>query len=691
MDNPFFKHFNTPFDTVPFNDIHIEDYESAFQKAINEQKDEIQHIIENQESPTFENTIEALEYSGSLLDNVSTVFFNLLSAETNDDMDALAQKISPLISEHQNNLYLNVALFERVKSVYNLYKNSENKGDTTLDSEQKMLLDETYNAFLRAGAKLSDEDKKRYREITSKLSVLTLQFSQNHLHDIADFCLHVTNNNDIEGLPESSINAAAEEAHKRNLEGWVFTLQAPSYIPFLTFADNRALRQQMWLAYNTLCMHDNPNNNEGIVKEIVNLRLQKAQLLGFKSHAEYVLCHRMAENIENVNSMLEQLIKAYKPTAIYEIEEVKKVAQSLTPDLDELMPWDFSYYANKRKEQCFNYNPEQLRPYLELNNVKKGIFGLATRLYGITFVRNQNIQVYHPDVEAYEVHEKDGTLLAILYCDFFPRHSKKSGAWMTSYKEEFQIRDSEHHSWKKAGIPQVSITMNLTPPTTSTPSQLTLNEVETFLHEFGHALHGMFASTKYKSLSGTNVLWDFVELPSQFMENYSTEKEFLHSFAHHYITGETIPDELIDKVRASRNFNAAYACMRQVSFGLLDMAFYSLTEPLHDSILQLERLAQKETQLLPTVEGTCMAVQFSHIMSGGYSAGYYSYKWAEILDADAFEKFKEDGIFNPHTAQKFRNTILSKGGTEKPMDLYIQFRGQKPSIHALLKRDGIAI
>lgn len=691
MDNPFFKHFNTPFDTVPFNDIHIEDYESAFQKAINEQKDEIQHIINNQDSPTFENTIEALEYSGSLLDNVSTVFFNLLSAETNDDMDALAQKISPLISEHQNNIYLNVDLFERVKSVYNLYKSSENKGDTTLDSEQKMLLDETYNAFLRAGAKLSDEDKKRYREITRKLSVLTLQFSQNHLHDIADFCLHVTNKNDIEGLPESSINAAAEEAQKRNLEGWVFTLQAPSYIPFLTFADNRALRQQMWLAYNTLCMHDNPNNNEGIVKEIVNLRLQKAQLLGFKSHAAYVLCHRMAENIENVNSMLAQLIKAYKPTAIHEIEEIKKVAQSLKPDLDELMPWDFSYYANKRKEQCFNYNPEQLRPYLELNNVKKGVFGLATRLYGITFVRNQNIQVYHPDVEVYEVHEKDGTLLAILYCDFFPRNSKKSGAWMTSYKEEFQIRDSEHHTWKKAEIPQVSITMNLTPPTTSTPSLLTLNEVETFLHEFGHALHGMFASTKYKSLSGTNVLWDFVELPSQFMENYSTEKEFLHSFAHHYVTGETIPDELIDKVRASRNFNAAYACIRQVSFGLLDMAFYSLTEPLHDSILQLERLAQKETQLLPTVEGTCMAVQFSHIMSGGYSAGYYSYKWAEILDADAFEKFKEDGIFNPHTAQKFRNTILSKGGTEKPMDLYIQFRGQKPSIHALLKRDGIAI
>lgn len=687
MNNPFFKPFETPFKTVPFDAIRISDYEPAFQQAFKEQDIEIQNIKDNSEAPTFENTIVALERSGSLLDTVSTVFFNLLSAETNDEMDALAQKISPKLSEHQNNINLDAKLFGRIKSVYEHYRNGTEAGQM-LDKEQQMLLQETYNAFVRTGANLNDKDKEEYRKISARLSLLTLQFEQNHLHDLNGFQLHITDEADLKGLPESAVSAAADEAKKRKLNGWIFTLQAPSYVPFMTYADSRELRKTLWMAYNTLCTHGDDKDNKEIVREIVNLRLRKAQLLGFSSHAEYVLQHRMAETVDNVNNMLSQLIDAYLPTARKEVEAIRETAQKANGEDFELEPWDFSYYANKRKEECFDFNPEQLRPYLELSQVKKGVFGLATRLYGITFKRNENIPVYNPDVEAYEVHDKDGAFLAVMYCDFHPRTSKKSGAWMTSYKEQWKESIPGQDGLKNSR-PHVSITMNLTKPTSNTPSLLTLGEVETFLHEFGHSLHGIFANTTYKSLSGTNVLWDFVELPSQFMENYSTEKEFLHSFARHYTTGAPLPDELIDKVVASRNYNAAYACMRQVSFGLLDMAYYSRTAPLEDPIETFEHEAWKRAQLLPQIDGTCMSVQFSHIMSGGYSAGYYSYKWAEILDADAFEKFKEEGIFNQKTAQNFRDNILSRGGTERPMDLYVRFRGQKPTVRALLQRDGI--
>lgn len=676
--NPFFSTYDTPHETVPFDKITINDFEPAIMKGIEEEDEVIDAIVNNPDTPTFENTIEALENSGELLSKVTEVFFNLLSAETTDEMDELAQKLSPILSEHGNNITLNEKLFERVKAVY------ENVDKNSLTKEQQRLLQDSYDSFVRNGANLNEEDKQKYRQLTSELGVLSLQFSQNKLKDLNAFMLHITDEAELEGLPESAIDAAKEEAKSRNLEGWVFTLQAPSYGPFLTYSAKRELRKQMYMAYNTICTHDNENNNLNIVKQIVNHHREIAQLLGYKTYADYTLVKRMAQNSETVYNLLNQLLEAYKPTAKKEVEEVRKMAQEMTGDVQfELQPWDFGYYSNKLKERDYNINSEMLRPYFELSKVKKGVFGLATKLYGISFKLNKDIPVYHPDVEAYEVFDKDGTYLAVLYCDFHPRKSKKSGAWMTSYKEQWIDKNGVNSR------PHVSVTMNLTKPTTEKPSLLTLGEVETFLHEFGHSLHGMFANTKYKSLSGTNVYWDFVELPSQFMENYAVEKDFLNTFAFHYQTGEPLPDELIQRIVKSRNFNVAYACLRQLSFGLLDMAYYTKETEFDDDVKEFEKSAWKETQLLPQVPEACMSVQFSHIMAGGYSAGYYSYKWAEVLDADAFSLFKQNGIFDSATAQRFRDNVLSKGGTEPPMDLYIRFRGQKPSIDALLKRNGI--
>ena len=676
--NPFFSTYNTPHETVPFNKISIGNFEPAILKGIEEEDKHIDAIVNNPQVPTFENTIEALENSGELLQKVSEVFFNLISAETTDEMDELAQKLSPLLSEHENNITLNEKLFERVKSVY------ENTDKETLTQEQRMLLQSCYDSFVRNGANLKEEDKQTYRRLTSELGVLSLQFSQNKLKDQNAFTLHVTEEADLEGLPESAIDAAKEEAKGRNMEGWVFTLQAPSYGPFLTYSAKRELRQQMYMAYNTICTHDNENNNINIVKQIVNHHREIAQLLGYKTYADYTLVKRMAQNSETVYNLLQQLLEAYKPTAEKEVEDVKQMAREMTGDKQfELQAWDFAYYSNKLKERDYQINSEMLRPYFELSKVKKGVFGLATKLYGISFKLNEDIPVYHPDVEAYEVFDKDGSFLAVLYCDFHPRKSKKSGAWMTSYKEQWTDKDG------KNSRPHVSVTMNLTKPTAEKPSLLTLSEVETFLHEFGHSLHGMFANTTYRSLSGTNVYWDFVELPSQFMENYAIEKEFLNTFAFHYQTGEPLPDELIEKIVRSRNFNVAYACLRQLSFGLLDMAYYTQETEFNADVKEFEKAAWKDTQLLPQVAEACMSVQFSHIMAGGYSAGYYSYKWAEVLDADAFSLFKQNGIFDTTTAQSFRDNVLSKGGTEPPMDLYVRFRGQKPSIDALLERNGI--
>ena len=670
--NIFLTTYNTPCDTVPFDRIKVEDYKPALLQGIEEEDKEIEAIVNNPDSPTFENTIVAFENTGELLDRTSGVFYNLLSAETCDEMDELAEELSPIMTEHSNNIMLNKPLFVKVKAVYDEWKAKNFEGMT---SEERRLLEDTYKDFVNSGANLDEKQKERLRAITEELDVLSLKFEENHRKDLNDFTLHITDEKDVKGLPQSALDNGRQEAKDRGLDGWVFTLQGPSYGPFMQWAENRELRRQMYMAYNTLCTHKNKWNNIEICRKLVNLRLEYAQLLGYKTYADYVLEDRMAENTENVYKLLHDLIDAYKPVALKELRELNEGK--------EVEPWDFSYLSNKLQQKKYNLDSEKLRPYFELEKVKEGVFGLATRLYGITFKRNKDIPVYHEDVEAYEVHNEDGSLLAVFYCDFFPRKSKKSGAWMTEFRGQWIDDEGRNHR------PHVSIVTNFTKPTEEKPSLLTLGEVETFLHEFGHSLHGMFANTKYESLSGTNVLWDFVEMPSQFMENYSIEKDFLNTFARHYQTGEMMPDSLIESIVAARNFNVAYACMRQVSFGLLDMAYYTQTEPLKGDLMEFEKEAWKEALLLPQLKETCMTVQFSHIMAGGYSAGYYSYKWAEVLDADAFGKFKEDGIFNRQTAQSFRDNILSKGNTEHPMVLYKRFRGKEPSIDALLKRNGV--
>ena len=660
--NPFFAHpYETPHDTAPFDQIRLEDYEPAFMEGIRQDDELTDTIVNNPEPPTFDNTI-SFSVPDNLLGRVGNVFFNLLSAETNDDMDALAQKMSPILTEHANNVLLNERLFARVKAVY------ENHRELT--PEEQMLLEKSYDGFIRSGANLSPEDKEKFRAISKELGQLTLQFSQNNLKETNAFRLLLTDKQDLAGLPESAIEAAALAAKERNLEGWLFTLHAPSYNPFMTYAGNRELRKRMYMARNTICTHDNDCNNIDIVRRIVNLRRERAQLLGYPTFADFILQKRMAENSENVYKLLNDLLEAYLPTAREEVKAVEQKAKETEGEDFVLQPWDFGYYAHKLQLEKFNLDAEMLRPYFELSRVKEGVFGLATRLYGITFKENQDIPVYHPDVTAYEVFDKDGSYLAVLYTDFHPRKGKQSGAWMTSYKDQWIDEDGTDHR------PHVSVTMNLTKPTESKPALLTLGEVETFLHEF-------------ESLSGTSVYWDFVELPSQIMENFAVERDFLNTFAKHYQTGEPLPDELIDRIVRSRNFNAAYACIRQVSFGLLDMAYYTMDQPFEGDVFEFERKAWAAAQLLPQPDGTCMSVQFGHIMSGGYAAGYYSYKWAEVLDADAFSLFKEKGIFSQDVAQRFRDHILSRGGTEPPMTLYKRFRRQAPTIDALLERNGI--
>ena len=673
--NPFFTRYNTPHQTIPFNLIRNEHYEPAMMEGLRKQDEEISHIIDNPGPPTFENTIEMLEKSGDLLDRVTTVFGNLMSADTNDEMEAIAEKMMPLLTEHGNNITLNDRLFQRIKSVY------EQKDSLHLNKEQKMLLEKTYDGFIRNGANLSETDKGALRKLNTELSMLTLQFSQNHLKATHQYELPITREQ-LEGVPEHVIASYAQNAKERGKEGFIVTLEAPSYMPFMKYVKDRDLRKKLYMAYNTQCTHDDGFNNIDIVRKIVNCRLQIAQLLGFPTFADYVLKNRMAENKGNVFQLLNELLEAYAPAAKKEVERITELAKETEGADFELMPWDWAFYSNKLKEKEYDLNDELLRPYFELSQVKKGVFGLASRLYGISFMENKNIPVYHPDVKAYDVFDKDGSYLAVLYTDFHPRKGKHAGAWMTNYKEQWIDQDTNSR-------PHVSVTMNFTKPQADKPALLTLGEVETFLHEFGHSLHGMFANTTYASLSGTNVYWDFVELPSQFMENYVTEKEFLNTFARHYETGEIIPDDLIERIKRAANFNIAYACLRQLSFGFLDMAWYTRTTPFEGDVERYEKEAWQETQLLPAVEGTCMSVQFSHIMSGGYAAGYYSYKWAEVLDADAFSLFQETGIFNTDTAASFRENILSKGGTEPPMQLYKRFRGQAPTIHALLKRNGI--
>ena len=700
--NPFFQPYNTPHDTVPFDRIRLEDFEEAFMEGIRRDNEQIEKTINNPEKPTFDNTIintEEDEGYYDLLSRVSTVFFNLLSAETNDEMDALAQKMQPILTQHANDVRLNPQLFERIRQVHLHHRH--------LTPEEKMLLDNCYDGFVRSGALLDEDGKQRLRQLTEEASMLSLQFSQNLLKENKAFTLEITDEAQLDGLPETAREAAAlawqeaksQEPTAKGQQGWLFTLDMPSYSPFMTYSTQRELRKQMYMARNTVCTHDNSENNLAICQRLVNLRREIAQLLGYKTYADYVLKRRMATNTRGVYKLLNDLITAYKPTAIKEREELKKSLPQPLQKEGGMKPWDSAFYTHKLQMKKYNIDQEMLRPYFELSKVISGVFGLANKLYGITFKENKDIPVYHPDVKAYEVFDKDGSYLAVFYADFHPRKGKQGGAWMTEYQDQhWEIKSSKVNvqsskinvqSSKINVRPHVSVVMNLTKPTAEKPALLTLGEVETFLHEFGHSLHGMFANTRFESLSGTNVWWDFVELPSQFMENYAVEKEFLRTFAFHYQTGEPLPDELINRIVKSRNFMAATACLRQVSFGLLDMAYYTKKDEFKDDIIPFEKKAWKKAILGEQLPDTCMTVQFSHIMAGGYAAGYYSYKWAEVLDADAFSVFKRHGIFDQTTAQRFRDEVLSKGGTEHPMELYRRFRGSEPTIDALLKRNGI--
>ncbi|MBR0526054.1 MAG: M3 family metallopeptidase [Prevotella sp.] len=688
--NPFFLNYDTPHETVPFGDIRLEDYEEAFMEGIRREDEEIENSINNPEEPTFENTILRNDYSKGdhyydLLDRVSTVFSNMLSADTNDDLDALAQKMSPILTKHANDVGLNSRLFARIKYVY------DHHGELT--PEEDMLLQKTYDGFVRSGALLDDAGKDRLRQLTEEAGLLSLQFSQNLLKENKAFELHITDEADLDGLPDTAREAAALAAREREKEGWVFTLDHPSFSPFMTYSTRRELRQKMYMAKNTVCIHDNSENNLDICKRLINLRRELAQLLGYDTFADYVMVHRMAGSSANVYKLLHELIDAYKPTAIEEVKEVKELFAKDFGNDEKMKPWDFGFYSHKLQMERYNLDSEMLRPYFQLDKVIDGVFGLANRLYGITFKENSDIPVYHPDVKAYEVFDRDGSYLAVFYADFYPRKGKQGGAWMTEFQgqwiEKERKLDNGEIRPEQNVRPHVSVVMNLTKPTAENPALLTLGEVETFLHEFGHSLHGMFANTRFESLSGTSVWWDFVELPSQFMENYAIERDFLRTFAFHYKTGEPLPDELIDRIVRSRNFMAAYSCLRQVSFGLLDMAYYTKQEPFDEDIIAFEKEAWKEAVISPQMTDTCMTVQFSHIMAGGYAAGYYSYKWAEVLDADAFSVFKHEGIFNTQTAQRFRDCILSRGGTEHPMTLYKRFRGSEPTIDALLERNGI--
>lgn len=678
--NPFFEPYGTPHNTIPFGRIELGDYEEAILEGIRREDEEIALITGNEEEPTFDNTLIFHDKSKGkhyydLLDRVSTVMSCMMSCETDDSLEALAQKMSPILTKHANDVSLNPELFKRVKYVYEHHRE--------LTPEEAKLLENSYKGFVRNGALLDDEGKQRLRTLTEEAGLLTLQFSQNLLKERKAFELHITDESELDGLPDTAREAAAATARERNTDGWTFTLDAPSYAPFLTYSTQRNLRERMYMAYNTLCTHQNDENNTKVCQRLVNLRREIAQLLGYDTYADYVLAERMASEPKNVYSLLYDLIDAYKPTALHEQKELKEMARTMEGESFELQPWDVAFYSHKLKMERFNIDAEMLRPYLQLDKVTDGVFGLAYKLYGITFRENPDIPVYHPDVKAYEVFDKDGAFLAVFYADFFPRKGKQGGAWMTEFQGQYIDREGNNVR------PHVSVVMNLTKPTPEKPALLTLGEVETFLHEFGHSLHGMFANTRFGSLSGTNVLWDFVELPSQFMENYAVERDFLRTFAFHYQTGEVLPDELIDRIVDSRNFMVATACLRQVSFGLLDMAYYTLKNEFDADIIAFEKKAWEKAMISPQLKETCMTTQFSHIMAGGYSAGYYSYKWAEVLDADAFAVFKKEGIFNRHTADRFRECILSKGGTEHPMTLYKRFKGSEPTIDALLERNGI--
>ena len=666
--------FTTKYDTAPFNSIKNEDFMPAFTTAIEMARKEIDAIVTNPETPTFKNTIAAMSYSGATLDRISSLFFNLHSAETNDEIQKIALEVSPLLSEFGNDIRLNKDLFDRVKAVY------DNKDLLELSPEDATLLDKNYKSFARNGATLPDDKKQQLRDIDMELSKLSLEFGENVLEETYAFQMHLTNESDLAGLPEGAVEAARELAKSLDKDGWIFTLDHPSYIPFVTYADNRELRKKMALAFGARSFQDNKFDNRAIVLKIAKLRHDRAVLLGYKSHADFVLEERMAESPEKVKTFLNDLLAKAKPAAQKEFEELSRFAKDLD-GVDQLEKWDGAYYSEKLKQKLFNLDDELLKPYFQLEKVLQGAFTIAEKLYGITFKEISDIDKYHTDVTTFEVNDEAG-LVAIFYADFFPRKGKRNGAWMTSFKSQF-TEDSINQR------PHVSIVCNFTKPTATKPSLLTFNEVTTLFHEFGHALHGMLANTNYPTLSGTSVYWDFVELPSQVMENWCYEPEALALFAHHYKTGEVIPMEYIKKIKESASFQEGIATMRQLSFGLLDMGWHSGDPSGITDIKDFESKMFAATQLYPDVKENAMSTAFSHIFQGGYSSGYYSYKWAEVLDADAFEYFLEKGIFDKETATKFKENILSKGGTEHPMVLYKRFRGQEPKPNALLKRAGL--
>ena len=665
--NPLLQDFNT----APFSKISNDNYKPAIQKGIEIAKLEIDAITDNSNEPTFENTTVALDFSGEKLNRITSIFFNLNSAETNDEIQKIAQEVSPLLSEFGNDITLNTALFARVKAVFNV------KETLDLSPEQTMLLDKQYKSFARNGANLNKEDKSKLREIDAKLSTLSLKFGENVLAETNAFELHITNENDLAGLPESE----KEAAKSKDKEGWVFTLDYPSYIPFLTYIDNRELRKKMAIAAGKKGFQDNSFNNEGVVLEIVNLRHQRANLLSYKTHAHFVLEERMAETPKNVIAFSDNLLEKAKPAAIKEFNNLEAYAKKLD-GIDQLQKWDGAYYSEKLKKELFDLDQEILKPYFKLENVIGGVFEIANRLFDLQFEEVSNIDKYHEDVKTFNVTDTKGNFVAVFYADFHPRKGKRNGAWMTSYKSQ-QIKNNINER------PHVSIVCNFTKPTETKPSLLTFNEVTTLFHEFGHALHGMLANTTYNSLSGTSVSWDFVELPSQVLENWCFEKEALELFAKHYETGEVIPMNYVEKIKESASFHEGMQTLRQLSFGLLDMQWHGQDPTEISSVKDFENGAFADTKLYPDVAENVMSTAFSHIFQGGYSAGYYSYKWAEVLDADAFEYFLEEGIFNKEVATKFKENVLSKGGTEKPMELYKRFRGKEPKPDALLKRAGL--
>ena len=670
-NNPLIK----PFDKAPFSKIKNEHFKPAFLKTIQDARIEIDAIINNKDAPTFENTIAALDYSGYQLDRVSSVFFNLNSAETNEDIQRIAQEISPLLSEFSNDITLNEALFNRVKAVYQ----QQTRLDLTV--EQKTLLDKRYKSFSRNGANLEDAQKKRLREIDAELAKLKLKFGENILAETNKYQMHLTNASDLDGLPNGAKEAAAQLAKSKDKNGWLITLDYPSYIPFMKYAKNRELRKKLSLAFGSKAFKDDKLDNQQNVLQIVNLRHERANLLGYKTHAHFVLEERMAETPKKVISFLDELLTKAKPAAEKEFKELEQFAKELD-GIERLEKWDSSYYSEKLKQKLFDLDDEKLKPYFKLENVISGVFKVAEKLFGLTFKEVFNVDKYHEEVKTFEVYDEKENFISLFYADFHPRPGKRGGAWMTSFKSQFRKNGEDSR-------PHISNVCNFTPSTETKPSLLTFNEVTTLFHEFGHGLHGMLANTTYPSLSGTSVYWDFVELPSQVLENWCYEKEALELFATHYETGELIPMELVKKIKASATFQEGMATLRQISFGKLDMAWHGQNPSDIIDVKTFETETFGGTQLYPETSETCMSTAFAHIFQGGYSSGYYSYKWAEVLDADAFAYFKEHGIFNKNIATKFKENVLSKGGTENPMTLYKRFRGSEPKIEALLERAGL--